>query len=55
MVALLGNAVSGQQPAAQWMETLRRAVAGATTLAGDRGEAGPVASALFDELAAPAR
>lgn len=54
MVALLANAVSGQQSAAQWLEALRRAVFRATTLEGERGEAGPVASALLDELAAPA-
>jgi hypothetical protein len=35
--------------------TLRRAVAGATMLVGDRGEACSVASALLDELAALAR
>jgi hypothetical protein len=52
VVALLGHAVPGQQTAAQSLQTLHRAMAGATMLAGDRGEAGPVALALLDELGA---
>ena len=39
----------------QSLRALRRAAADATVLEGDRGEAGPVASALLDELAALAR
>jgi hypothetical protein len=55
MVALLGNTVPAQERPEQSLRTLSRAVAGATMLGGDRGEAGPVASALLDELAALAR
>jgi hypothetical protein len=55
IVALLANTVPAQERPEQSPQTLRRAMASATTFEGDRGEAGPVASALLDELAALAR
>ncbi len=55
LVALLANTVPAQERPEQSLRTLRRAMAGATVLEGDRGEAGPVASALLDELPALAR
>ncbi len=55
MVALLANTVPAQERPAQSLRTVRRAVTGATVLEGDRGEAGPVATALLDELTALAR
>ncbi len=50
LVALLANTVPAQDRPEESLRTLRRAVAGATVLEGDRGEADPVASALLDEL-----
>jgi hypothetical protein len=55
MVALLANTVPAQERPEQSLRTLSRAVAGATMLEGDRGEAGPVARALLDELRALTR
>ena len=55
MLALLANTVPAQERPEESLRTLGRAIAGATILEGDRGEAGPVASALLDELAALAR
>ena len=52
MLALLANTVPAQARPEESLRTLGRAIAGARTLEGDRGEAGPVASALLDELAA---
>lgn len=52
MLALLANTVPAQDRPKESLRTLGRAIARATTLEGDRGEAGPVASALMDELAA---
>lgn len=54
LVALLANTVPARARPEQSLRTLRRAVAGATMFEGDRGEAGPVASALLDGLGAPA-
>jgi hypothetical protein len=51
----MANTVPAQERPEESLRTLRRAVAGATVLQSDRGEAGPVASALLDELAALAR
>jgi hypothetical protein len=48
VLALLANTVPAQDRPEESLRTLGRAVAGATTLEGDRGEAGPVASALLD-------
>jgi hypothetical protein len=50
LLALLANSVPAQERPAQTLRILRRALNGATVLEGDRGEAGPVASALLDEL-----
>ena len=55
LVALLANTVPAQERPEESLRTLRRAVAGATVLEGERGEAGPVASALLDELTGLAR
>ncbi len=44
LVALLANTVPAQERPEESLRTLRRAVAGATVLEGERGEAGPVAS-----------
>jgi len=55
VLALLANTVPAQARPEESLRTLGRAVAGATTLEGDRGEAAPVASALLDELAALSR
>ena len=55
MLALLANTVPAQARPEESLRTLGRAIAGAMTLEGDRGEAGPVASALLDELAALSR
>jgi len=52
MLAMLANTVPAQARPEESLRTLGRAIAGATTLEGDRGEAGPVASALLGELAA---
>jgi hypothetical protein len=50
VVALLANTVPAQERPEQALRTLRRAVARATVLEGDRGEAAPVAEALLREL-----
>jgi hypothetical protein len=50
VVALLANTVPAQERPEESLQTLHRAVAGATMLAGDRGEAGPVATLLLDQL-----
>jgi hypothetical protein len=55
LVALLANTVPAHERPEESLQTLRRAMAGATVLESDRGEAGPVARALLDELAAFAR
>jgi hypothetical protein len=55
MLALLANTVPAQARPEESLRTLGRAIAGATTIEGDRGEAGPVASALLDEMAALCR
>jgi hypothetical protein len=55
LIELMANTVPAQERPEESLRTLRRAVAGATVLQSDRGEAGPVASALLDELAALAR
>lgn len=51
LVSLMANTVPAQDRPEESLRTLRRAVAGATVLEGDRGEASPVAAALLDELA----
>jgi len=51
VLALLANTVPAQDRPEESLRTLRRAVAGATTLEGVRGEAAPAAGALLDELA----
>jgi len=52
MLALLANTVPAQARPEESLRALGRAIAGAKTLEGDRGDAGPVATALLDELAA---
>ena len=52
LVALMANTVPAQDRPKESLRTLSRAVAGATVLEGDRGEAGPAAIALLDELRA---
>ena len=54
MVALLANTVPAQERPEESLRVLSRAVTGAIVLESDRGEAGPVAAALLDELAAAA-
>jgi hypothetical protein len=54
VVALLANTVPAQERPEECLRVLRRAIAGATVLQGDRGEAGPVAAALLEEFNAPA-
>ena len=54
MVALLANTVPAQERPAESLRVLSRAVTGAIVLESDRGEAGPVAAALLEELAAAA-
>jgi len=55
LLGLLANTVPAQARPRESLRTLRRAVAGAIVLEGDRGEAGPVAVALLGELTALAR
>ena len=55
MLALLANTVPAQTRPEESLRALGRAISGATTLESDRGEAGPVAVALLDELCALAR
>jgi hypothetical protein len=55
MLALIANTVPAQARPQESLRTLGRAIAGATTLEGARGEAGPVATALLDELATLSR
>ena len=55
MLALLANTVPAQARPEESLRTLGRAIADATIIEGDRGEAGPVATALLGELAAPSR
>ena len=55
VLALLANTVPAQDRPEESLRTLHRAIAGATTFEGDRGEAGPVARALLDELVALGR
>ena len=55
VLALLANTVPAQDRPEEALRTLRRAAAGATILEGDRGEAGSMASALLNELAAAGR
>lgn len=55
MIALLEHTVPARERPEQSLRALRRAAAPATVLEGDRGEAGPAASALLDELTALAR
>jgi hypothetical protein len=52
MMALLANTVPAQERPRESLQVLRRAVANATVLESDRGDAGPVAIALLDGLAA---
>ena len=52
LVALLANTVPAQDRPRESLSALSKALAGATILEGDRGEAGPVAEALLEELAA---
>jgi hypothetical protein len=54
VVALLANTVPAQERPEESLRVLSRAVTGAIVLESDRGEAGHVAAALLDELAAPA-
>jgi hypothetical protein len=51
VVALMAHTIPALERPEQSLRLLRRAVAGATVLESDRGEAGPVADALLDELA----
>lgn len=55
VLALLANTVPAQDRPEESLRTLHRAIAGAATFEGDRGEAGLVASALLDELVALGR
>ena len=50
LVSLLANTVPAQDRPEESLRTLRWAVERATVLQGDRGDAGPVAAALLDEL-----
>ncbi len=52
LLALLANSVPARDRPKETLRTLGQAAAGATVLEGDRGEAGPAASALLDELRA---
>jgi hypothetical protein len=52
VLALLANTVPAQERPRESLRALSRAVAGATVLEGDRGEAAPTAAALLTELAA---
>jgi hypothetical protein len=52
MLALLANTVPAQARPEESLRTLGRASSSATFLEGERGEAGPVATALLGELAA---
>ena len=54
VLALLANTVPARERPQESLRTLSRAVRGATVLEGDRGEAGPTAAALLEELAARA-
>jgi hypothetical protein len=53
LVALLANTVPAQERPEECLRVLRRAIAGATVLQGDRGEAGSAAPALLEELTKP--
>ena len=55
LVALMANTVPAQDRPQESLRTLRRALADATVLEGDRGEAGPAATAMLEELATAAR
>jgi hypothetical protein len=55
LVVLLANTVPAQARPEESLRTLGRAITGATTLEGDRGEAGSVAVALLAELDALSR
>lgn len=55
VLAMLANTAPAQERPAESLRALTRAVAGATVLKSDRGEARTVASAMLDELAALAR
>ena len=50
LVSLLANTVPAQDRPEESLRTLRWAMERATVLQGDRGDAGPVAAALLDEL-----
>jgi hypothetical protein len=52
VLGLLANTVPARARPEESLRTLRKAVDGATVLEGERGEAGPVAAALLDELTA---
>lgn len=52
LVALLANTVPAQERPEESLRTLRRAMERATVLEGERGNAGPMAAALLEELAA---
>jgi hypothetical protein len=51
VLALLENTVPAQERPQESLRVLRRAVAATRVLESDRGEAGPTAAALLDELA----
>ena len=55
LTMLLAHAVPARARPDEALRTLRRAIAGATVLEGDRGEARSVATALLDELATAVR
>jgi hypothetical protein len=55
LVALLANTVPAVTRPRESLSALHNAVAGVTVLESDRGEAGPVAEVLLEELAAIAR
>ncbi len=50
VAALFGMTLAANERPVESMQTLRRAVAGASAVQGERGEAGPVAAALLDML-----
>lgn len=51
VAALFGMTLGANERPVESMQTLRRAVAGATAVEGERGEAGPAAAALLETLA----
>ncbi len=53
VLALLSNTVPARERPRESLRAVRRAVAGATVLEGDRGEAGPAAESMLELLSPP--